>query len=78
MAEASQMHPEIFGAYDIRGVYPETLDENAAYAIGRAMVQFLAVSQSRLGAICASRRLRSPPPSSAGSPSKALTLWTSA
>ena len=49
MAEASTLHPEIFGAYDIRGVYPETLDDNAGYAIGRAMVRFLAVSQVAVG-----------------------------
>jgi phosphomannomutase len=49
MAETSTLHPEIFGAYDIRGVYPETLDENAAYAIGRAMVRFLAVPQVAVG-----------------------------
>jgi phosphomannomutase len=49
MAKASTLHPEIFGAYDIRGVYPETLDESAAYAIGRAMVRFLAVSPVAVG-----------------------------
>ncbi len=49
MADASPIHPEIFGAYDIRGIYPETLDEKAAYAIGRALVEFLAVSQVAVG-----------------------------
>lgn len=31
----------IFKAYDIRGVYPEELDEKAAYLIGKAFVTFL-------------------------------------
>lgn len=33
--------PEIFRAYDIRGIYPKTLNEEAAYLIGRAFVKFL-------------------------------------
>ncbi|MFH1193825.1 MAG: phosphomannomutase/phosphoglucomutase [bacterium] len=35
------MNPSIFKAYDIRGVYPQELDEKSAYAIGRAFVKFL-------------------------------------
>ena len=31
----------IFKAYDIRGVYPEELDEKSAYLIGKAFVSFL-------------------------------------
>ena len=49
MAQASPLHREIFGAYDIRGIYPETLDESAAYAIGRALVQFLSAPQCAVG-----------------------------
>jgi phosphomannomutase len=49
MVESAKLHPEIFGAYDIRGVYPETLDEAAAYAIGRAMVQFLGAAIVAVG-----------------------------
>ncbi len=30
--------PEIFKAYDVRGLYPSQLDEDGAYAIGRAYV----------------------------------------
>ena len=33
--------PNIFRAYDIRGIYPKELDEKAAYLIGRAYVKFL-------------------------------------
>jgi len=36
-----KINPNIFKAYDIRGVYPEELDEEAAYLIGRAYIQFL-------------------------------------
>src|SRR3989344_4875688 len=32
---------EIFKAYDVRGVYKETIDEDTCYKIGRAFVQFL-------------------------------------
>lgn len=32
---------KIFKAYDIRGVYPSEINEDAAYAIGRALVVFL-------------------------------------
>jgi phosphomannomutase len=33
------LDPAVFKAYDVRGVYPEDLDEEGAYAIGRAYVQ---------------------------------------
>jgi phosphomannomutase len=36
-----QVNPSIFKAYDIRGVYPQDLDEAVAYAIGRAFVTCL-------------------------------------
>ncbi|OGZ21216.1 MAG: hypothetical protein A2922_01035 [Candidatus Nealsonbacteria bacterium RIFCSPLOWO2_01_FULL_43_36] len=36
-----KVNPEIFRAYDIRGIYPEMLNEEAAYLIGRAFVKFL-------------------------------------
>jgi phosphomannomutase len=32
------LDPKVFKAYDVRGVYPEELDEAGAYAIGRAYV----------------------------------------
>jgi phosphomannomutase len=31
-----QLSPSIFKAYDIRGVVPATLNEEVAYALGRA------------------------------------------
>jgi phosphomannomutase len=33
------LDPKVFKAYDIRGVYPSELDEDGAYAIGRAYVE---------------------------------------
>jgi phosphomannomutase len=41
--------PGIFKAYDIRGIYPEQLDEEAAYAIGRAFVTFLKADKVLVG-----------------------------
>lgn len=35
------MNPKIFKAYDIRGVYPEDLNEDAAYKIGAAFALFI-------------------------------------
>ena len=35
------INPAIFKAYDIRGVYPEEIDEEVSYRIGRAFVTFL-------------------------------------
>lgn len=43
------VNPGIFKAYDIRGIYPTQLNEEAAYAIGRAFVSFLAVDQVLVG-----------------------------
>src|SRR6476469_320910 len=43
------VNPGIFKAYDSRGIYPTDLDEQAAYAIGRAFVTFLAVDQVLVG-----------------------------
>src|SRR5215213_6611975 len=38
----------IFKAYDIRGVYPESLDEGVATDMGRAFVKYLDLSGSRV------------------------------
>ncbi|MGH2516100.1 MAG: phosphomannomutase/phosphoglucomutase, partial [Ktedonobacterales bacterium] len=49
MASATPIDPSIFKAYDVRGVYPGELNEDAAYAIGRAMVQYLDVETIAVG-----------------------------
>jgi phosphomannomutase len=36
-----KINPEIFKAYDIRGVYPEEINEDTVYNIGRALVKYL-------------------------------------
>jgi phosphomannomutase len=44
-----KVNPGIFKAYDIRGIYPTDLNEEAAYAIGRAFVTFLKVDTVLVG-----------------------------
>ena len=44
-----EVNPDIFKAYDIRGIYPTDLNEEIAYAIGRAFVTFLDVSNVVVG-----------------------------
>src|SRR4029453_1129002 len=46
---AMNVNPGIFKAYDIRGIYPTDLNEEAAYAIGRAFVTFLAIERVLVG-----------------------------
>ncbi len=41
--------PEIFKAYDVRGIYGENLDEAVAYRIGRAAAQYLRVPDIAVG-----------------------------
>ena len=42
-------NPDIFKAYDIRGIYPVDLNEEIAYSIGRAYVSFLKVGKVVVG-----------------------------
>ncbi|HEU0027347.1 MAG TPA: phosphomannomutase/phosphoglucomutase [Ktedonobacterales bacterium] len=49
MASTSGVNPRIFGAYDVRGVYPTDLNEDVAYRIGRAFAQYLGVSPIAVG-----------------------------
>jgi len=41
--------PEIFHAYDIRGIYGENLTDDVAYRIGRAAAQYLQVPEIAVG-----------------------------
>lgn len=43
------INPKIFKAYDIRGIYPTDLNEDAAYKIGRAVVQVLKAKKIAVG-----------------------------
>jgi phosphomannomutase len=40
-------HPEIFKAYDVRGLYPEEIDGEVASAIGRGFAQVIAKLQNK-------------------------------
>lgn len=44
-----QIDPDIFGAYDIRGIYGQDLTDEVAYRIGRAAAQYLKVPQIAVG-----------------------------
>jgi phosphomannomutase len=44
-----QLNPEIFKAYDIRGVYPGEINEDAARAIGVAFVAYLGARRIAIG-----------------------------
>ena len=44
-----QVNPSIFKAYDIRGIYPDDLNEEIGYAIGRAFATFLKVDTVIVG-----------------------------
>lgn len=59
------MDPSIFKAYDVRGVYPDQLDEEAAWKIGCAAARFLPSlmtgferGQPRSRALCVGRDMR--------------------
>ena len=44
-----KISPEIFKAYDIRGIYPHQLNEGAAGLIGKAFVEYLKPKQIVIG-----------------------------
>lgn len=63
------MDPSIFKAYDIRGLYPEQLDEEAAWKIGHATAQFLRSllrgyerGQANAQSLCVGRDMRTHSP----------------
>ena len=49
MSTHTSVDPTIFKAYDVRGVYGQTLTEETAYRIGRAAVQVLEVTEIAVG-----------------------------
>lgn len=64
------MDPAIFKAYDIRGLYPEQLDEEAAWKIGYATAKFLRSllrgyerGQANAQSLCVGRDMRTHSPS---------------
>ena len=49
MATPTTINPRIFAAYDVRGVYPTEINEDAAYRFGRALVVYLKPAQVAVG-----------------------------
>ncbi|MQA29443.1 MAG: phosphomannomutase/phosphoglucomutase [Luteitalea sp.] len=43
------LNPDIFKAYDVRGIYPDQINEEAARAIGRAFVAYLEATRIAVG-----------------------------
>jgi len=43
------INPKIFKAYDIRGLYPEEINSETAYNIGRALVTFTKAKKIAVG-----------------------------
>jgi phosphomannomutase len=59
------MDPAIFKAYDIRGIYPDQIDEEGAWKIGNASAQFLRSlltgydrGQANMQSVCVGRDMR--------------------
>src|SRR6476646_12224586 len=46
---AMNLNPDIFKAYDVRGVYPGEINEDVARAIGAAFVAYLKAKRIALG-----------------------------
>ena len=44
-----EINPKIFKAYDIRGIYPEEINEETVYDIGRAIAQYLKAKKIVVG-----------------------------
>ncbi|MEA3398674.1 MAG: phosphomannomutase/phosphoglucomutase [Patescibacteria group bacterium] len=44
-----KINPEIFKAYDIRGIYPEDINEETVYNIGRAIIAFTGAKKIVVG-----------------------------
>src|SRR6266550_651202 len=49
LQQAVTLNPEIFKAYDIRGVYPDDIDEAGAKAIGTAFAAYLGSREIAVG-----------------------------
>jgi phosphomannomutase len=54
---STTFNPDIFKAYDVRGIYPEQIDDQTAYSIGAAFVTYL---QAKKIAVGRDMRLSSP------------------
>jgi phosphomannomutase len=43
------LDPKVFKAYDVRGIYPSEIDEDGAYAVGRAFVEVFETKRIAVG-----------------------------
>jgi phosphomannomutase len=43
------LEPEVFKAYDVRGIYPTAIDEDGAYRVGRAFVEHFGAKRIAVG-----------------------------
>ena len=43
------INPDIFGSYDVRGIYGQVISEEVVYLIGRAAAHYLEVSEIAVG-----------------------------
>ena len=66
--------PSIFKAYDVRGTYPDQMDEQLAYRIGRAFPRVLAELQ---GGEAADQRVAVGRDMRLSAPAMACLLYTS-
>ncbi|HEX8994544.1 MAG TPA: phosphomannomutase/phosphoglucomutase [Ktedonobacterales bacterium] len=48
-SSSSGINPKIFGAYDVRGIYPTDLNDETAYRIGRAFAYYLGADRIAVG-----------------------------
>jgi phosphomannomutase len=46
---SSNVKPDIFKAYDVRGIYPDEIDDGTAYSIGAAFVTYLNAKRIAVG-----------------------------
>src|SRR6185437_8100911 len=49
MPPSTPINADIFKAYDVRGIYPDEVDEQAARSIGRAFVAYLKAKRIAVG-----------------------------
>src|SRR3954447_23944087 len=67
-SESAGVDPGIFKAYDVRGIYPDQMDEDVAYALGRAFARVLAELEGKTATelqVAVGRDMRLSPPAMA-------------
>ena len=71
------INASIFKAYDVRGLYPSEVNEDAARQIGRGFASYLGAKRIAVSRdMRLSSPVRSPARSSTARPPRAPTWWT--